>query len=35
MINGIHSLIYTQNADKLRAFFRDTLGLRSVDVGHG
>ena len=35
MINGIHSLIYARDADQLRAFFRDILGFRSVDVGRG
>jgi hypothetical protein len=35
MINGIHALIYTKDADSLRAFFRDTLKLSYVDAGHG
>ncbi len=35
MVNGIHAIIYTQNSEKVRAFFRDTLKLSSVDVGHG
>jgi len=35
MINGVHALIYTQDADGLRAFFRDVLKLPSVDAGHG
>jgi len=35
MINGIHALIYNKEADKLRAFFRDVLGLPSVDAGQG
>ena len=35
MINGVHALIYTKDADGLRAFFRDVLKLPSVDAGHG
>jgi len=35
MINGVHALIYSQEADKVRAFFRDVLKLPSVDAGHG
>jgi catechol 2,3-dioxygenase-like lactoylglutathione lyase family enzyme len=35
MITGIHTLIYANDADKVRAFFRDVLEFRSVDVGHG
>ena len=35
MITGLHSIIYAQNADKVRAFLRDVLGLKSVDAGHG
>ena len=35
MITGLHSIIYAQDADKVRAFLRDVLGLKSVDAGHG
>jgi len=35
MITGIHALIYNKEADKLRSFFRDVLGMKSVDAGHG
>jgi predicted enzyme related to lactoylglutathione lyase len=35
MINGIHALLYSRNADATRAFFRDTLGLTAVDAGQG
>jgi hypothetical protein len=35
MINGIHALVYSKDADNARAFFRDTLKLSSVDIGHG
>jgi catechol 2,3-dioxygenase-like lactoylglutathione lyase family enzyme len=35
MINGLHALIHAHDANQARAFFRDVLGLRSVDAGHG
>jgi catechol 2,3-dioxygenase-like lactoylglutathione lyase family enzyme len=35
MITGLHSIIYAQDADKVRAFLRDVLGFKSVDAGHG
>ena len=35
MIIGAHSIIYTSDADGLRAFFRDVLELPFVDAGHG
>lgn len=35
MITGAHSIIYSADADGVRAFFRDVLGLPSVDAGHG
>jgi predicted enzyme related to lactoylglutathione lyase len=35
MIIGTHALIYTPEADAVRVFFRDVLGLSSVDAGHG
>jgi catechol 2,3-dioxygenase-like lactoylglutathione lyase family enzyme len=35
MITGVHALVFTQAADKARAFFKDVLGLRSVDAGQG
>jgi len=35
MINGAHVVIYTQDADADRAFFRDVLGFPSVDAGEG
>ena len=35
MITGAHVLLYTTDPDADRGFFRDLLGLRSVDAGHG
>ena len=35
MINGAHAIIYSKNAEADRAFFKDVLGLQSVDVGAG
>jgi predicted enzyme related to lactoylglutathione lyase len=35
MINGVHALIYAEDADKVRAFLRNVLGFKSVDAGHG
>jgi hypothetical protein len=35
MINGVHTLFYAKDADKVRSFFKDTLKLGSVDAGHG
>jgi len=35
MITGIHALVYTKDADKDRAFFRDVLGFKGVDAGEG
>jgi catechol 2,3-dioxygenase-like lactoylglutathione lyase family enzyme len=35
MINGAHIVIYTNDAEADRAFFRDVLQLPSVDAGHG
>jgi catechol 2,3-dioxygenase-like lactoylglutathione lyase family enzyme len=35
MVNGVHVVIYTRDAEADRAFFRDVLGFQSVDVGHG
>jgi len=33
MITGVHALIYTKNAEQVRAFFRDVLGFASVNAG--
>ena len=35
MIFGGHVIVYSKNASADRAFFRDVLGLVSVDAGHG
>lgn len=35
MITGLHAIVYSPDADKVRAFLRDVLGLKSVDAGHG
>lgn len=35
MITGLHVLLYSKNAEADRAFFRDILGFRALDVGGG
>jgi catechol 2,3-dioxygenase-like lactoylglutathione lyase family enzyme len=35
MIFGAHVVVYSKNAEADRAFFRDVLGFKSVDAGHG
>jgi catechol 2,3-dioxygenase-like lactoylglutathione lyase family enzyme len=35
VINGAHVVIYTNDPDADRAFFRDLLKFPSVDAGHG
>lgn len=35
MINGAHVIVYSKDAAADRVFFREVLGLRSVDAGHG
>jgi predicted enzyme related to lactoylglutathione lyase len=35
MITGAHVIIFTEQADPVRAFCRDVLGLASVDAGDG
>jgi hypothetical protein len=34
-ITGLHGLLYTSEADKLRAMLRDAFGFKSVDAGGG
>jgi catechol 2,3-dioxygenase-like lactoylglutathione lyase family enzyme len=35
MITGAHVIVYSKNDEADRAFFRDVLGLPSVDAGRG
>jgi catechol 2,3-dioxygenase-like lactoylglutathione lyase family enzyme len=35
MISGAHVVVYSKNAEADRAFFREVLGFKSVDAGHG
>jgi len=35
MITGVHTLIYTTDAEKDRAFFRDVLKMPFADAGDG
>jgi catechol 2,3-dioxygenase-like lactoylglutathione lyase family enzyme len=35
MITAAHIVIYSRDAEADRAFFRDILGFRAVDAGHG
>jgi len=35
MIRGMHAMFYSSEADALRAFLRDKLGLSGTDVGGG
>ena len=35
MINGAHFIIYSNNAEADKAFFRDVLKFNHVDAGHG
>jgi len=35
VISGAHIVVYSQDAEADRAFFRDVLGLSSEDAGHG
>jgi predicted enzyme related to lactoylglutathione lyase len=35
MIGGMHTILYSKNAEAVRAFFRDVLQFPSVDAGHG
>jgi hypothetical protein len=35
MFFGAHFLLYSQDADADRAFLRDVLELKGVDIGHG
>lgn len=35
MITGIHAIVFSPDAEKVRAFFADVLGMRSADAGGG
>jgi catechol 2,3-dioxygenase-like lactoylglutathione lyase family enzyme len=35
VINGVHAIIFTRDAEADRAFFRDVLDLPGVDAGGG
>jgi predicted enzyme related to lactoylglutathione lyase len=35
VITGIHAVVYSKQAEKLRKFFGDIMNFRSVDAGHG
>ncbi len=35
MISGAHIVVYSMKAEADRKFFRDVLGIKSVDAGHG
>jgi catechol 2,3-dioxygenase-like lactoylglutathione lyase family enzyme len=35
VLGGAHAIIFAEDAEAARAFFRDVLGLTSVDAGDG
>jgi catechol 2,3-dioxygenase-like lactoylglutathione lyase family enzyme len=35
VLTGLHAIVFSPEAEKVRAFFRDVLGLASVDAGGG
>jgi predicted enzyme related to lactoylglutathione lyase len=35
VINAVHTIFYSRDADADRTFLRDVLGLANVDAGHG
>jgi catechol 2,3-dioxygenase-like lactoylglutathione lyase family enzyme len=35
VITGMHAIVFSPNAEKVRAFFADVLGFSSVDAGGG
>jgi catechol 2,3-dioxygenase-like lactoylglutathione lyase family enzyme len=35
MIDGVHAIVYTRDAEAARTFFRDVLDLPCVDAGRG
>ena len=35
MITGMHAIVFSPQAEKVRAFFADVLGMPSADAGAG
>jgi predicted enzyme related to lactoylglutathione lyase len=35
VITGVHAIVFSQQAEKIRAFFTNVLGLPSADAGGG
>jgi predicted enzyme related to lactoylglutathione lyase len=35
VITGVHAIVFSAEAEKVRAFFADVLGMPSVDAGGG
>jgi len=35
VITGVHAIVFSPEAERVRAFFTDVLGLSSVDAGGG
>jgi len=35
MIIGVHALIYSKEPEKVRAFLKDALEFKPIDIGHG
>jgi catechol 2,3-dioxygenase-like lactoylglutathione lyase family enzyme len=35
VITGMHAIVFSSDADQVRAFFADVLGMPSVDAGGG
>ncbi len=35
LISGVHAIVFSREADKVRPFFGDVLGLPAVDAGGG
>jgi len=35
VITGLHAIVFSPEAEKVRAFLRDVLSLPAVDAGHG
>ena len=35
MITGVHAVVFSREAEQVRAFLKDVLGLSSIDAGGG